>query len=116
MGEPLDLSPGWLEREVRNGLANQRRRTPPARAVQEGDVTVAFSSTGTMVLKAMQEDPEIVALIQRVGRKYPQEQASSLVQGVIEKTLSTSTLTAEYGQDRPTGIEFFKLELNRLAE
>jgi len=69
-----------------------------------------------MVLEAMQKDPEIVALIQRVGRKYPQEKAGALVQDAIVETLSTSALTAEYSQDRPSGLEFFKVALSRLAD
>lgn len=59
--------------------------------------------SGMMVLEAMKNAPELVALILGVGRKYPQE-ASALVQDAIVKTLSTSTLTADYGEQRPTGF------------
>lgn len=75
-------------------------------------------STGTMVLLAMSEDPELVSLIQGVALKYPSEpdRARLVVQGLIERTLSTSALTDEYGISRPTGLEFFKYELHRIVD
>ena len=70
-------------------------------------------STGNYVLVAMEHDPEVKALLEQVGRLYGSE-SLLLVQGVIEQNLSTSTLTDEYGHERPPGIEFFKFELNEL--
>ena len=57
-----------------------------------------YSSTGTMTLHAMNEEPEIRDLLQVIGKKYPQSDAQRLVRSVIERT-STSTLTLEYGSD-----------------
>jgi hypothetical protein len=74
------------------------------------------SSGGALALKAMQSDPEIVTLIQDVGRKYPRERASALVLNAIERTLSTAGPTIEYGGFRPTGLEFFKYELSRIVD
>jgi hypothetical protein len=43
-----------------------------------------------MVLEAMQkENPEIVRLIQRVGRKYPAEEGGCAGAGSIVETLSS---------------------------
>ena len=50
----------------------------------------AGGSTGAMALQALKNDPEIVKLLVRVGKKYPEEEATALVHGVIELTLSTS--------------------------
>ena len=70
-------------------------------------------STGTIVLQAMKDDGELVSLIQGVRMKYPADpdRARSVVQNAIEQALSTSTLTADYGNDRPSGLEFFKDKL-----
>jgi hypothetical protein len=74
------------------------------------------ASTGAIALKAMNDDPEIVQLLVRVGRKYELEKAFGLVQKVIERSLSTSALSAEYHDPRPSGLEFFKFELHRLVD
>ena len=72
------------------------------------------SSTGAMALTALHDDPEIIGLVLEIGRLYSKEEAKGLVQSAIERTLSTSALTAEFGVQRPGGLEFFKLELENI--
>ena len=73
-------------------------------------------STGTLALKALDDDPEIAKLMLEIRRKHGLEKASLLVQGAIERSLSTSALTTEYGEQRPGGVDFFKFELHRIVD
>ena len=73
-----------------------------------------WPSTGLTALQAFKDDPDITRLVVTIRKRYPSE-ALELIQQAIESTLSTSTMTVEYGPDRPSGLEFFKLKLTELA-
>ena len=75
-----------------------------------------IATLGFMALQAMREDPELISLIQAVGRTYAIDESQRIVQDILEQTMSTSALTDEYGADRPSGIEFFKYELRRAID
>ena len=71
-------------------------------------------STGDYLVIAVSQDSEVRSLLEEVGRLYGSE-SLGLVQSVIEQG-STSMLTQEYGQERPAGDNFFKLELQNLID
>ena len=72
------------------------------------------SSTGMTALAALSEDAELQRLIRGLERRFPGE-GQSRAYDLIMNNLSTSTLTSNYGDDRPSGLELFRSELRLLA-
>jgi hypothetical protein len=70
------------------------------------------TSTGTMALQAFEHDSELRWMMREVRRLYGR---GPELQTAIESKPRTSSLTAEYGSNRPSGLDLFKLELTSLS-
>ena len=67
-----------------------------------------------MALVAFEEDADVRRLIRRLEVRNPGK-ARDLVHDLILRNMSTLALTAEYGSERPSALEFFKGELRLLV-
>ena len=74
------------------------------------------NSTSALALQDFERDSDASRMIARLHEKYPRDQAEACLQLLVERTLSTSALTSEYGRNRPSGLDFFKAELQWLIE